>query len=396
MARARESILCLSHLRWNFVYQRPQHLLSRCARDHRVVFFEEPIHDVAAPELEMRETDEGVTVAVPHLAPDTPVDIAELAQKKMVDHVVGGLQSRPVLWYYTPMAVGFTHQVRPRAVVYDCMDELSLFHGAPKQLTDREKILLRHADVVFTGGHSLYEHKRKTTQHKNIHPFPSSVDVPHFAQARELLPDPFDQAEIPHPRIGFFGVIDERMDIQLLDELARKRPDLHFVMLGPIVKIDPAMLPRHANIHWLGGKKYDQLPGYLAGWDVAMLPFARNESTRFISPTKTPEYLAAGKPVVSTSITDVVRPYGDGGLAWIADTADEMAAAIDEALASDRTARVAHADTFLSDLSWDKTWREMWSHVDRAIMTRASLRASGLHATSGSGSATQPTANEER
>ena len=388
-----QSVLCLSHLRWNFVFQRPQHLLSRCAQQGKLVFFEEPIFDASAPDLELRREGK-VVVAVPHLvAGMEPAEIESL-QRGMVDHVISReLDPRPVLWFYTPMALGFTHHVRARAIVYDCMDELSLFKGAPPALAIRERMLLDSADVVFTGGHSLYEHKRQASGHRNIFPFPSSVDVPHFAQARELLPDPLDQADIPHPRIGFFGVIDERMDLALLDEVATSRPDLQFVMLGPVVKIDPATLPRHPNVHWLGQKSYDQLPAYLAGWDVAMMPFARNDSTRFISPTKTPEYLAAGKPVVSTSITDVVKPYGVEGLAWIADTAPDWIAALDTALGIDRAALRAHADDFLSELSWDRTWREMWGHVERAIATRASLYRSGVHAT---GSAAQVLSQEQK
>lgn len=389
MAPTRESVLCLSHLRWNFVFQRPQHLLSRCAREHDVVFFEEPVFDAQEPELAVYTSDQGVRVAVPHLAPGTPAGIAEAAQRRMIDRVVQHELNgaRPVLWYYTPMPIAFTDQVRPRVVVYDCMDELSLFKGAPAVLKEREKLLLAEADVVFTGGHSLYEHKRSHSQHRNIHPFPSSVDVPHFARAREEVPEPPDQAGIPAPRVGFFGVIDERMDIELIGELAEMRPDLQIVMIGPVVKIDPADLPHKPNIHYLGGKSYHELPEYLAGWDVAILPFARNDSTRFISPTKTPEYLAAGKPVVSTSIRDVVQPYGRDGLAWIADTAGEFSAAIDEALASDRPARLAHTDAFLSSLSWDRTWADMWDHVNRAIQTRASLRSSGLHTTAGASTA---------
>jgi UDP-galactopyranose mutase len=390
MAQTPETVVCLSHLRWNFVYQRPQHLLSRCARDQRVVFFEEPVFDAREPELELRD-EGGVTVAVPHLPPDTAADIVDLAQRKMIDRVLYGLDNpRPVLWYLTPMAMSFTHHVKPRAIVYDCMDELSLFHGAPPVLKDREALLLKHADVVFTGGHSLYEFKRAHSQHRNIHPFPSSVDVPHFARARQPIAEPADQAAIAHPRIGFFGVIDERMDLALITELADQRPDLQLVMLGPVVKIAPDSLPQRPNVHWLGSKRYDELPAYLAGWDVAMLPFARNDSTRFISPTKTPEYLAAGKPVVSTSITDVVKPYGREGLAWIADSSGDFAAAIDEALRSDRIARLAHADSFLEGLSWDRTWNEMWSHVERAIETRAALRSSGMVSTAhGAGASAQ-------
>jgi glycosyltransferase involved in cell wall biosynthesis len=382
---ADDPIVCLSHLRWNFVFQRPQHLMSRAARTRPVLFFEEPICDAGAPDLELRG-DGNVTIAVPHLCADMNEGDAEAAQRAMLDHAITRtLAGRPVLWFYTPMALPYANHIKARSVVYDCMDELSLFHGAPPMLIARERQLLDISDVVFTGGYSLFAHKRATTRHRNIHAFPSSVDVPHFACAREELPDPLDQRDIPRPRVGFFGVIDERMDLQLLRELAELRPDLQLVMIGPVVKIDPATLPQAPNIHWLGGKSYEQLPSYLSGWSVAMLPFARNEATRFISPTKTPEYLAAGAPVVSTSITDVVNPYGVQGLAWIADTALEMSDAIDEALASDREARLAHADAFLEDLSWDRTWSEMWRLVELAI-NRKVMRQSGLHAVSGAGS----------
>ena len=341
MTRHDVPILCLSHLRWNFVYQRPQHLLARCACARPVIYVEEPRRDAPAPHLELEPTPCGVIVAIPHLPPGMSPALADAAQRAMIDRLLarelGG--QRPVLWYYTPMAIPFTQHVKARAIVYDCMDELSLFDGAPPELAARERVLLAHADVVFTGGHSLYEHKRATSRHCNIHAFPSSVDVDHFMQARYDVPDPEDQAEIPRPRVGFYGVIDERMDLALIDGLAAARPDLALVMIGPIVKIDPATLPRRPDLYWIGPRSYEQLPAYLAGWDVALLPFARNASTRFISPTKTPEYLAAGRPVVSTSIADVVTPYGRDGLVWIADTPDEVSAAIDEARASDARVR---------------------------------------------------------
>jgi UDP-galactopyranose mutase len=238
-------------LRWNFVFQRPQHLLSRCALDRRVVFFEEPRHDGGDPELEIGDTDYGVRTIVPHLPARLTIEQAERVLRKMVDKVLGDLRApHPVLWYYTPMPIAFTEHVDASAVVYDCMDELTMFQGASPLLGQREKLLLARADVVFTGGHSLYEYKRDV--HHNIHPFPSSVDVAHFAQARESVADPADQAEIPHPRVGFCGVIDERMNTELVAELADARPDLHMVMIGPVAKIDAAALPRRANIPWLG------------------------------------------------------------------------------------------------------------------------------------------------
>jgi glycosyltransferase involved in cell wall biosynthesis len=215
------------------------------------------------------------------------------------------------LWFYSPMALPVTRELDPELVIYDCMDELSLFQGAPPELLKRESLLLQLADVVFTGGYSLYEAKRD--RHPNIHAFPSSVDVAHFSLARSQVKEPKDQSSIPHPRFGFCGVVDERLDLALLQRVAELRPMWQFVILGPVVKIDPGMLPCQHNIHYLGPRNYEQLPAYLASWEVAIMPFARNDATRFISPTKTPEYLAAGLPVVSTSVRDVVRGYGADG-----------------------------------------------------------------------------------
>jgi UDP-galactopyranose mutase len=275
------------------------------------------------------------------------------------------------------MALTFTEHFNPVASVYDCMDELSAFKGAHSQLSTLEKQLFRQVDLVFTGGQSLYEAKRG--QHPAVHAFPSSIDASHFGKARTAVADPEDQASIPHPRLGFFGVIDERFDAELLDQVAAKRLDWQFIMIGPVVKIHPETLPKHPNIHYLGAKKYDQLPDYLAGWDIALLLFARNESTRFISPTKTPEYLAAGKPVISTSIRDVVRPYGELKLVDIADTPDEFIKAAEKILSrpasSDWMARV---DAFLENISWDKTWAQMSGLIEEVIDRRRPARSASL------------------
>ena len=294
-------------------------------------------------------------MVVPHLPSGITETDTQVLQRALLDGLLAEQRIDSfVAWYYTPMALAFSDHLAPAAVVYDCMDELSSFKGAPAVLKDREAVLLSRAGLVLTGGQSLYEAKRR--QHENIHPFPSSVDVAHFARARTVEVDPPDQALIPRPRLGFFGVIDERMDLELLDGMAAARPDWHLVMLGPVVKIDPSQLPRRSNIHYLGAKRYEDLPEYLAGWDVALLPFARNEATRFISPTKTPEYLAAAKPVVSTSIRDVVRPYGQQGLARIADSVPAFLEACAAAMAEDASPRIRQADAFLRQTSWDGTW----------------------------------------
>lgn len=368
-------LVCLSHLRWDFVYQRPQHLMSRFAQRGRVFFVEEPVYDNGELRLDVSRRDDGVYVVVPRI-PEGVYDLEALdaIQRRMIDELFREQNIREhILWYYTPMAIAWSTHLKPLATIYDCMDELSAFKGAPRSLTDREEELFRRADLVFTGGQSLYEAKRD--RHQNIYPFPSSIDATHFVKARCVEVEPEDQREIPHPRLGFFGVIDERMDIELLAGIADARPDWHLVIIGPVVKIDEAELPQRQNIHYLGGKQYAELPAYLGGWDVALLPFALNESTRFISPTKTPEYLSAGRPVVSTSIRDVVRPYGQLNLVRIADTVEEFAAACREAMNEDAEKRVREVDAFLAETSWDRTWRRMSELIEDVIYERREMRA---------------------
>jgi UDP-galactopyranose mutase len=367
-------LVCLSHLRWDFVYQRPQHLISRFARGRRVFFIEEPIplpsgdHRVR---LDISQPDHGVRVVVPRVPHTVSRSDSDQIQELLLHQLftTAGIDDF-VLWYYTPMAVGFTRSLRtPVATVYDCMDQLAAFQGAPPELLVREAELFQRADLVFTGGRTLYEAKH--AQHPHVYAFPSAVDVEHFAQARRAHVEPADQAALPHPRLGFCGVLDERLDTDLLAGIAAARPDWQLLLVGPVAKIDPATLPRRSNIHYLGPKTYAELPNYLAGWDVALIPFARNEATRFISPTKTPEYLAAGRPVVSTSIRDVVDPYQREQLAWIADTAPEFIAAVEAALRDDAVQRQRRADRFLQAISWDTTWSAMDALLSETIARRS-------------------------
>ena len=260
--------MCFSHLRWGFVFQRPQHLLSRCAAERRVFLIEEAIHDAGPARLERYTSKEGVEVVVPHLS--LHIEDAEAVQARLIHDLLERENvNNYVTWYYTPMALPLARELSPRAVVYDCMDQLSAFKNAPARLTELERELFERADVAFTGGHSLYEAKRRC--HHNIHAFPSSVDTAHFGTARLKQADPEDQRTIPRPRLGFFGVIDERMDIDLVAGVAKARPDWQLVLIGPVVKIDEADLPRAPNIHYLGSKQYSELPSYIAGWDVALL-----------------------------------------------------------------------------------------------------------------------------
>lgn len=367
------NIVCFCHLRWNFVYQRPQHLMSRFAKQFNVYVVEEPVFDTREVFLEASKSKENVWILVPHLAEGATAEEQLLQQQTLLVDYFGrvGLNEF-IAWYYTPMALPIGAGLpQPALVVYDCMDELSAFKNAPASLKEQETALLKMADLVFTGGHSLYEAKRHL--HSDIHPFPSSIEKEHFKKARYQATEPADQKKIPVPHIGFYGVLDERLDLDLLQRMAAERPGWHFILIGPVVKIDPATLPVADNIHYPGAKSYDELPGYLSGWQVALIPFALNESTRFISPTKTPEYLAAGVPVVSTPIADVVKPYGEKQLVYIGADHNEFITGIEWALnIRDKPGWLAKVDEFLAGNSWDKTWQKMFQLIENKLVSKRS------------------------
>ena len=367
---AEYDLICLSHLRWDFVYQRPQHLISRFGPQHRVFFVEEPVFDSETPHLHVTPRPGNIQVLVAHL----PWGPTEEEHGQMYKRLLGDFMQEHsvedyVLWYYTPMMVTWTADLTPKAVVFDVMDDLAAFAGSHPELLGREVKLLERADLVFAGGPTLYAGKKD--RHPRVFFLASAVDVAHFGQARTGLAEPDDLKDIPHPRLGFFGVLDERIDFDLIAAVADLRPDWHWVIVGPVSgKIPESALARRDNIHYPGGKDYADLPAYLAGWDVAIMPFARNESTNSISPTKTPEYLAAGRPVVSTSIRDVVSMYGDKGLVRIADTPEEFVAACEAAMHEDAAERLAKVDPLLAEMSWDKIWGQMHDLIGSVVQDR--------------------------
>lgn len=355
------TIVAFSHLRWNFVYQRPQHLLSRLAATHPVFFVEEPDLDaVGPPRWEHSSPHPNVTVYRPRTrgqAPGFHADQLPALEALMAELSADLGDANRLAWLYTPMALPLALTLDPHAAVYDCMDELSLFLGAAPELLSFEEQLLEYADVMFTGGPSL--HRAKQSRHPNVHCFPSSVDAAHFRLRDPVgneVSEAEDQAELPHPRLGFYGVIDERLDLGIVDRLAEAHPEWQIVLVGPVVKIDPASLPRRTNIHYFGQRSYEELPRYLAGWDVCLLPFARNDATRFISPTKTLEYMAAELPIVSTPITDVAEPYGT--IVRLGGSPEEFVSACEAAMDSspeDRAFRTEQMRQVLAGTSWDVT-----------------------------------------
>ena len=366
-----QTLLCLSHLRWDFVFQRPQHLMTRFAKSGPVIFWEEAIDagegEAASLDIRAAQGCPGVTVVTPRLPTGQSEDERNALLRRLLDGYLAGTGEPLVAWYYTPMMLPFSRHLQPACTVYDCMDELANFRFAPPELLELERELLDRSDVVFTGGYSLYEAKKQ--RHGNVHPFPSSVDCDHFNAARGELADPADQASVARPRLGFYGVIDERIDLELIAAVADARPEWSLIMVGPVVKIAEEDLPKRANIHYLGGKTYDELPAYLAHWDVALMPFAINAATRFISPTKTPEYLAAGRPVVSTPIRDVKRHYARVEGVRIAGTAAQFIAGCEAQLALARSGErwLAEVDGLLSTMSWDRTQGRMAGLIEEVV-----------------------------
>ncbi len=392
-----QDLICISHLRWDFVWQRPQHIMARLAKDQRVFFVEEPIasEEATQPELQsyVWEGDDGAKVTVIRL-------IQPVSSLRWIGHgdplttstyhtlLRDYLQTQRVrqaqMWLYTPMALGFVQALRPKLVVYDVMDQLSAFKGAPSQLVQRERDALSRADVVFTGGISLYYDKRPYAG--SIYPFPSGVEAEHFARARHRhhFPLPAELANMQGPILGYYGVIDERMDLPLLRYVAEQHSEWNIVLVGPVVKIDPQDVPQLPNIHVLGMKTYDQLPGYLAHFDVALIPFAMNDATRFLSPTKTLEYLAANKPVVSTPVHDVIELYGS--VVNVGYTPHEIVQHVEDALSHPQPqAQQGEVQRLLEEYSWDvivgRMKRLIWRKAQaQHLLGTAALSPSGSSA----------------
>jgi glycosyltransferase involved in cell wall biosynthesis len=357
-----KTLIVFSHLRWGSLFQRPHHLMRELARHYHIVFIEEP-RLAERPRLERSQPHANVDVLVPHTPVDAPgFDETQVPYvREMVEDYVGSHSSHDrICWLYTPMALPLIANLRRSLLVYDCMDELAAFKGPPQLLRGHEAELLAVADLVLTGGPSLYQARR--TLHPHVYCLPSAVDAEHFAPASLRADSPHAaaahalQGALGRPRLGYAGVIDERMDLALLDAMAQARPQWQIVLAGPVARIDEARLPRRANLHWLGMQPYARLPYLLQAWDVCLMPFAINDATRYICPTKTLEYLAAEKPVVGTAVSDVISLYGH--LVGIARGHDEFIDACDAALALTPRQRLADADMRLASLH-HATWQQL-------------------------------------
>ena len=357
-------LVVASHLRWSFVWQRPQQLLSRLAKRHRILFVEEPVYaSDNAPTLSahISEVMPNITVLVPQVRAeecgDTPLWLWPCRNEitRQARDAIRQLEFHTrALWLYTPTPDFMVEAVSPDMLVYDVMDELANFAFAPPQLKANEKRLLGQSAVVFTGGASMYESKKHLNP--NTHLFASGVDGKHYASA--CHPDtttPDWMRDIPAgPRATYIGVIDERLDYELIAQIAASRPDVQFLMCGPFAKVDPNQLPKAPNLHYPGQQQYADLPRILKGTDICLMPFAMNEATKFISPTKTLEYMATHRPIISTPIVDVVRFYSD--IVYLAETREQFIAQIDAALnesPEDRARKHKREEKILAEQAWD-------------------------------------------
>ena len=349
-----EELVVLSHLRWTFVWQRPQHIVSRLATGRRNWFVEEPVavEGLTEPRLRTEQHGDVCRVWLEVLGPEGHVCFSDPRAAGYGALLVALLgPSRPrAAWLYTPMALPLAEALDPSLMVYDVMDDLASFRDAPPELGLRQRRLLKRADIVFTGGRSL---QRSVVQRRpqGTHCFPSGVDPDHYAPAIAL------RRPNARPVAGYVGVIDERLDLGLVADLAEALPDWRISMVGPVAKIDPAMLPRARNIAYPGPAQYADLPAVMAGFDVALMPFALNEATLSISPTKTLEYLAAGLPVVSTRVPDVVTDFGE--LVDLQDDAAGFAHACGRVIGHCPEARATKAEPSLHWNHWDTIAQRM-------------------------------------
>jgi len=372
-------IIALCHLGWDWVWQRPQQFLSRFARRRRVLFVETYRSDVDTTQVDFRTPDAhpNVTVLQMHLPSSRWNDgrFIDTERRRTLQRALAGpLAGRfeqPLLWFYDPMAVvAFAGHLHERAIIYDCMDELSQFKGAPAELIAREEKLLGAADVVFCGGQKM--RKKRLPLNANTHFFGTGVDCEHFGRAltRELKVAPEIASLGAGPVLGYFGVIDERIDYDLLARLADARDDWHIVMVGPTAKVNPADFPRRKNLHFIGGRSYAQLPALTKGFSVAMMPFALNAATEYINPTKALEYMAAGRPVVSTALDEVKMNFGS--VARVAKSHDEFITLCAREAESPSRTRIARGRKLAAENTWEAIIARMEQHITDVLTAEPS------------------------
>jgi len=402
-------IIVHCHLCWDWVWQRPQQFISRLSQRHRILFVETvaPAPDLARPLARYRTAQNFPNVTI--LTLQFPSwrwgdgKYVDSERRRIVQEFIAGPVAEqfkdPVQWFYDPMAApAFAGQMNEVLTVYDCMDELSKFRCAPPQIVEREAELLKRADVVFTGGRKLFE--AKSEHNDNCHFYGCGVDCEHFGKAlaqettvpEDLAAITSPVAERTKPILGYFGVVDERMDYELICRLADANRDWSVVMIGPTMKVDEATLPKRPNLHWLGQRSYQQLPAYCKGFDVCLMPFALNESTEFINPTKALEYMASGRMIVSTAVPDVVRNFGT--VIKIAKEHDQFIRLCREAVERPEPDAIKRGSQMACENTWERIVSRMEEHVEEAFKIKR-IRRSTIGTMNGRGRLASPLRGKE-
>lgn len=381
------SLIVHSHLRWDWVWQRPQQFLSRLSVKHPVLFCEGPrlVDEDITPyySVEQDEKYPNVSVLLMHLPASRfgDGDWVDATRTHLLKEALAGplkgKYNRPVQWFYDPMATpAFAGKIGEIANVYDCMDQLSQFRFAPPELISRERQLLKKADVVFAGGYKMWEDKKQ--HNENSHFYGCGVDVDHFATARSgETVVPADINFVERPILGYFGVVDERLDYDLIARLADSNPNWNVCIVGPPCKIDPNELPQRDNLFWLGGRPYAELPAYAKAFDVCLMPFALNEATEFINPTKTLEYMAMGKPIVSTPVPDVVTNFGRN--VAVSSNSDEFIALCRQAAENPDCDQIKRGLEMANRNTWDYIVSQLERHIEEAIIAKTQAQRAVSH-----------------
>jgi len=387
----RKTIICFSHLTWDRnLFQRPQQLMLRFSKRFNVLYVSGYSCRQFFIDLFRRKkthsyhVTDNLAVYSPFALPpikkysSITIRLNKILLSFLVKRRLKKLKFKdPILWIYHPRYIDAIGKFKEELIIYDCMDDftslLSDYEDRERNIKD-ERALLKKADMVFAGGYSIAELKRDSREH--IHVFPSAVEIYHFKKARsDNLEMPDDITDIPHPILGYWGAIDERVDHELLKRLAMKHPEWSIVLLGPIVRHkagDLSYLKEIKNIFWLGPKDYSLLPNYAKAFDVCLIPFVLSREGKFLSPTKTLEYLATGKPVVSTPITDVVRFYD--GVVGIADGPDEFGMAVRRCMEEDNASMKQKRICFTENKSWEDTAEKMEKLILDKIEEKSSVK----------------------
>jgi len=371
----REPVFILaSIIQWYEVWQRPQHFASNLSRKYKTCYISPvPVHHIVGQvhvwlSRRLKRLAQRLWVFVPLLLPgENKVGLIRALNRLLwVGYAKEAAlrlgTARPVVWINFPFNPRLAKSLSPRAVVYDVMDEFVEFSIAPRKARRMEEEVLNRASFVSTGTYALYE--KKTALHPHVRYIPCGVDFELFnSVVKRKPPRPQDFPKARAPVFGYFGTLNERIDAELIEEVARRRPGWLFVLIGPIQR-SYGGTRQLGNVYYLGLKPYKLLPTYLAHFDVCTMPYRITEATKSISPVKLLEYFAAGKPVITTRIPDVLRFYES--LVWVVDGADDFITKGEALLRMIQSGHLSY-DQYV-EVARQRSWEQMAEQMVSGIM----------------------------